>query len=280
MDLKITTVIENMSDNEEKLAYEHGFSVFVEVDGRKILFDTGQSGAFVKNAEKLGIALEEVDAVVLSHGHYDHTGGVPALLSVLEKKTSFYIGKEFFEPKYKLLEDGSYKYNGNPFKQELLEQNEDLVNLHLIENEVTWLSENIVLLKGFKRVTEYEEINPKFFIKTEDSYEQDLFIDEIALGILTEQGLVLIVGCSHVGIVNILEQVKRTLNIPVTAVLGGTHLVEADRERLAKTAEALRRHGVKNVAVSHCTGEEGMELLKKEFSQGFVLNNTGNIMKF
>jgi len=280
MDLKITTVIENMSDEEEKLACEHGFSVFVEAQGKKILFDTGQSGAFVKNAEKLGIALEEVDAVVLSHGHYDHTGGVPALLEVLKRKTPFYIGKEFFKPKYKLLEDGSYKYNGNPFKRELLEQNEKLVNLQPVENEATWLSENIVLLKGFVRVTEYEEINPKFFIKAEDSYEQDLFADEIALGILTEQGLVLIVGCSHVGIVNILEQVNRTLNVPVAAVLGGTHLVEADAERLAKTVEALRRHGVKTIAVSHCTGEEGMELLKKEFPQGFVLNNTGNIMKF
>lgn len=280
MNLKITTLIENMQDAEKKLAYEHGFSVFVEADGEKILFDTGQTGAFVKNAELLDVDLSGVDAVVLSHGHYDHTGGVPAVLEVLKKRTPFYIGKEFFLPKYKLLEDGSYKYNGNPFERELLEQKENLVKLHFVEDGVTWLTENIVLLKGFDRVTEYEEINPKFFIKTEDSYVQDLFIDEIALGVLTEEGLVLIVGCSHVGIVNILEHVKRTLAVPVTAVLGGTHLVEADEKRLVKTAEALKRHGVKTVAVSHCTGESGMELLKKEFPGGFVLNNTGNIMEF
>lgn len=280
MSLKITTLIENMPDESGKLEFEHGFSVFVEFSGKKILFDTGQSGAFVKNAERLNIDLSGADYVVLSHGHYDHTGGVSALLEVLERQTSFYIGNEFFEPKYKLLEDNSYKYNGNPFERRLLEREEKPVKLHYVENGVTWLTEEIVLLKGFHRVTEYEGVNPKFFIKTEAGYETDLFVDEIALGLLTEDGLVLIVGCSHVGIVNILEYVKQRLDIPVAAVLGGTHLVEADGNRLAKTAEAMKKHGIKKIAVSHCTGEAGMELLRKEFAQGFVLNNTGNVMEF
>ena len=157
---------------------------------------------------------------------------------------------------------------------------EELVKLHYVENGITWLAENIILLKGFGRVMEYEGVNPKFFIKTESGYEQDLFVDEIALGLLTEEGLVLIVGCSHVGLVNILEYVKQKLQVPVAAVLGGTHLIEANEERLVKTAEALKGYGVKKVAVSHCTGEAGMELLQKEFTQGFVLNNTGNIMEF
>ena len=117
MSFKITTLIENMPDTEGKLAYEHGFSVFIEFDGRKILFDTGQTGAFVENAEALGVNLSETDAVILSHGHYDHTGGVPKLLKTLEKRTPLYIGKEFFASKYKKLEDVSYKYNGNPFSK-------------------------------------------------------------------------------------------------------------------------------------------------------------------
>lgn len=283
MSLKITTLIENLQDKEKRLCFEHGFSVLIETEDTKILFDTGQTGAFVKNAKDLEINLEDIDTIILSHGHYDHTGGIPALQNVLHKKVPVYIGKEFFAPKYKLLEDGSYKYNGNPFVRELLigiSPESESFEVRYIEENVTKLSKQLFLFKNFSRENEFETVNPKFFVKTGQKYEQDLFPDEIALGIITEKGLVLVVGCAHVGIVNMLEHVKRILDIPVFAVLGGTHLVEAGEERLVKTAEALRRHGVKLVAVSHCTGEKGMELLKKEFSEGFVLNNTGNIIEF
>lgn len=136
------------------------------------------------------------------------------------------------------------------------------------------------MFKNFKRSNDFEQVNLKFFVKTGQGYEQDLFQDEIALGIVTEQGLVLIVGCSHAGIINILEHIKKNINLPVAAVIGGTHLVEADEKRLEKTVEALKEYGVKTIAVSHCTGQTGMELLKQEFSDGFVLNNTGNILEF
>ena len=282
MSLKITTLIENMEDKDGKLEFEHGFSALIETEGKKILFDTGQTGAFVKNADYLGLDLSEVDFVVLSHGHYDHTGGVPELVKRFQKKTPFYIGKEFFAPKYKLLEDGSYKYNGNPFTKEFLAEDSGNsgAELHYIEENVTKLSEQLFLFKNFKKKNDFETVNPKFFVKAEQGFEQDFFPDEIALGIVTEEGLVLVVGCSHVGIVNILEHVKNAVNLPVAAVLGGTHLVEAGEERLQKTVQALKQNGVKTVAVSHCTGEAGMKLLKKEFPEGFVLNTTGNVMMF
>jgi len=274
MSLKITTLIENLPDWEGKLHFEHGLSVFIEADGKRLLFDTGQSGAFVENAKALGVDLLTVDAVVLSHGHYDHTGGVPELLKCLNKRMSFYIGKEFFSPKYKLLEDGTWKYNGNPFEKPAE------VEFHSIDQDVTILSESVYVFKNFLRVNDFETVNPKFFIKTENGFERDLFTDEIALGIKTKQGLVLIVGCSHVGIVNILEHVKKNLQLPVAAVIGGTHLVEAGDERLKETVAAFKAHGVKTIAVSHCTGEAGMTLLQKEFPEGFVLNHTGNILEF
>lgn len=274
MSLKITTLIENLPDKDEKLHCEHGFSAYIEADGMHILFDTGQTGAFAENAKKLGIGLSETDAVVLSHGHYDHTGGVPALLSVLKKEAGFYVGKEFFLPKYKYLEDGTWKYNGNPFEMQ------QLPAPCYITEDVTELSENLYLMKNFARTNSFETVNPKFFIKTEGGYIQDLFPDEIALGIKTEQGLVLIVGCSHVGIVNILEHVKKQWNLPVAAVIGGTHLVEAGEDRLRETVKAFRNHGVKTIAVSHCTGEAGMALLQREFPEGFILNTTGTVLEF
>ncbi|MBO5177721.1 MAG: MBL fold metallo-hydrolase [Lachnospiraceae bacterium] len=283
MSLKITTLIENMPDKDGKLAYEHGFSVWIELENEKILFDTGQTGAFAKNAEQLGIDLSVADRIIVSHGHYDHTGGIPELLGKLKSRTPFYMGKEFFIPKYKLLEDGSYKYNGNPFEKELLMEDSEKhpkAELHYIEEDVTRISEQLLLFKNFSRMTEYEKPNPKFYVKDAQNYIPDLFPDEIALGIITKQGIVLIVGCSHVGIVNILNAVQKTTGLPVAAVLGGTHLVEADKERLDKTAEAMKRYGVRTIAVSHCTGEAGMELLKREFPEGFVLNTTGTVLEF
>ena len=278
MNLKITTLIENMPDAEEQLIYEHGFSVFLEVDGLRLLFDTGQSGRFVENAKALGVDLSETDLVILSHGHYDHTGGVPALLDKLEKKTPFYVGKEFFLPKYKLLEDGSWKYNGNPFEKALICGENSPVELNFVDNNATWLTNRLVLLKNFSRVTAYEEVNSKFFIKTETGYEPDLFMDEISLGICTEEGLVLVVGCSHAGIINIVEHVKRELGLPITAVIGGTHLVEAGEQRLIQTVQAIKRHGIQTIAVSHCTGEAGMSILKEEFGENFILNHTGKVL--
>jgi len=280
MSLKITTLIENMAEESNELAFEHGFSALIELNGKTILFDTGQSGAFADNAKALGKRLEEVDAVVLSHGHYDHTGGVPVLLEKLKENTPVYVGKEFFTPKYKKLEDGSYKYNGIPFEKEILTGKETRIQLNFIENDRTGIGEHLVLFKNFSCVTEYEKANPNFYIKTETGYEPDYFADEIALGILTEAGVVLVAGCSHAGIINILTHVKRTMDLPVAAVLGGTHLVEAGEERLLHTVEAIRAHGVKKIAVSHCTGEAGIKLLQKEFPEEFVLNNTGNILKF
>lgn len=279
MSLKITTLIENLPGMDKNLQFEHGFSVWIETEGKRVLFDTGQSGAFLKNAGVLGIDVSRADMVVLSHGHYDHTGGVPELMSLLKNRTPVYVGKEFFSLKYKLLEDGTWKYNGNPFEKVLL-TGEGPAQVCCVNSEITRLSESLYLFKNFARENEFETVNPKFFVKTENGYEQDLFQDEIALGINTEEGLVLVVGCSHVGIVNILEHVKKYCKLPVAAVIGGTHLVEAGEHRLKETVKAFREHGVKTVAVSHCTGDAGMMLLQKEFPKGFVLNNTGNVMEF
>lgn len=278
MELQITTLIENMQDDRGELCAEHGLSLYIEFDGKKLLFDTGQTGDFLKNAEKLGKSVGAVDGMIVSHGHYDHSGGVIKMTEVLEKATPMYVGQEFFAPKYKKMEDGTYKYNGNPFDEEALSARK--IILHKITEDITYLSERIVLFKNFKRTNDFEKLNPKFFIKTGEEYRQDDFRDEIALGLFTSKGLVLIVGCSHVGIVNILKHVTEKIGMPIWAVLGGTHLVEADEARLEKTNEAFRRYQVSQVAVSHCTGEQGIERMQEAFQSGFILNNTGNIFQF
>lgn len=291
-ELQITTLIENEADDEKLLFNEHGLSLYIEFQGKKILFDTGQTGKFLENATKLEKSIEEADYIFVSHGHYDHSGGVPGLLKYLsaqenaeysvesnrDKKIPLYVGNEFFHKKFKKLPQGFWHYNGNPFREEELENSQ--VALNRITEDTTYITEDIVVFKNFTKYTDFEVTNPKFFIKQDDnSYVQDEFVDEIALGLITTKGLVLIVGCSHVGIVNILENVKRRINVPIYSVLGGTHLVEADEERLEKTMAALMDFDLQQIAVSHCTGEQGMAMVKEAFGDGFIQNNTGNIYK-
>ena len=238
------------------------------------MFDTGQTGDFVKNAEVLGIDLKALDDIIIRHGHYDHSGGVMTLLSEIEKPLPFYVGEGFFAPKYKHLSDGTYRYNGNPFTRQ--ELSAEKVDLCMVTEDVTMLSKKILLFRNFPAVSGFERKNEKFVLADGDAYMVDAFKEEIALGLRTSKGLVLIVGCSHVGICNILQAVTARVDEPIYAVLGGTHLMEADEERLEKTMEIFRKFGVQCVAVSHCTGEQGIALAKETFGEQFVLNNTGN----
>ena len=289
MELQITTLIENTQDDAGKLAYEHGLSLYIEFLGKKILFDTGQSGIFLENARALEKEITGIDYFLVSHGHYDHSGGVMKTVELLDDRTKMFVGKGFFAPKYKKLEDGTYKYNGNLFAEaELTEKlNEKCIVSSQLDEDVTYIDDKIVIFKNFKSNTGYEKHNPDFMIRQEPfcsegicymgGYCMDEFQEEIALGLITSKGLVLIAGCSHVGIINILEHVKAHLEIPVYCVIGGTHLVAADQERLEQTAEALENLGVRQIAVSHCTGEAGIKILQERFGENFIKNNTGNV---
>ena len=277
MELKITTLIENMPGDNEKLLYEHGLSLFIEFDGKKMLFDTGKTGDYIENAKLLNIELDKIDTLIVSHGHYDHGGGVKKSLDVLKKGIIMYVGQEFFELKYKDMEDGSYKFNGIDFSENDLIRSK--VKLRKVTDDIEFISGNIVLFKHFSRSNVFEKQNPKFMVKKNNAMQIDDFTDEIILGLITKKGLVVVAGCSHIGIVNILTSISKRINIPIYAVLGGTHLVEADAARINKTIEAFRNMNIKYVAVSHCTGEAGIKIIKQELRDGFILNNTGNIFE-
>ena len=161
MELKITTLIENQPGQDGRLAFEHGLSLFIEFAGKRLLFDTGQTGAFADNAEKLSIDLSQLDAVILSHGHYDHSGGLARLLPLLSPDTPIYAGKEFFAAKYKKLPGDRFQYNGNPFPREIFASYP--VRLHLLEAGVSALSPDILLFKNFDWSFPFEKPNPRFY---------------------------------------------------------------------------------------------------------------------
>lgn len=275
---KVITLIENNSDDNNTLFNEHGLSIYVEVDEMKILFDTGKSGDFIKNAEKLNVDLSNIDHLLLSHGHYDHSGGFKKLVDSIGNSFKLIVGEGFFNKKYKLMDDNTYRYNGNPFNEDYI--NEKNIDFKYIKEDITYINENIIIFSNFKRSNDFELSNKLFRIKKDENYILDNFSDEIVLAVKIEQGLMVILGCSHIGIVNILETIIKRTGMPIYGVIGGSHLIEADEERLNKTIEFLKENNIKIIAMCHCTGEDAVEKIKNEFKDKFIYNNSGNIIKY
>lgn len=276
MSVKITTLIENTKDEKSSLISEHGLAFFIEADNLKIIFDTGQSNDFMKNADNLGIDIREADYVILSHGHYDHTGGFISLIKKIKNSAAIILNKNLFNDKYSY-KDGDYKYTGNSFNKKFLADNN--LNIIYINEDIHKLTENLFIFSSFKKEAHFETINKKFYIKLGRDFQQDLFEDEIVLGIKTQKGLVIILGCSHVGVVNILETISERTGFDIYGVIGGTHLVEADEERIDNTIEYFKKRDIGLIGVSHCTGEEAIEKLQCEVKDRFIYNDTGNIIE-
>lgn len=248
---RITALTDNISSNPVHFAAEHGLSFYVEYGGRTILFDCGQTDVFLRNAQLLGLAVNEVDAVVLSHGHYDHGGGYRYLMESGAGGRELYVGKDFFVPKY--AKNGEQLRNltpgwGKPFLEE------KGVVCHTVERNLE-LFPGAYLISGFPRIHDFETIPERFVQTDREGYCQDDFHDEICLALQTKKGIVMVVGCSHPGIVNMVTHVADVLRQPVWAVFGGTHLAEADSGRIHKTIESLKRMGLEVLGLSHCSGE-------------------------
>lgn len=277
MNLKITTLIEDTPGNS-KLYYEHGLSLYIEDSDIKILFDTGQSGDFIKNADYLNIDLKDVNYVILSHGHYDHSGGFKKFTDKVKTPYKLILGKGFFNKKYKLDIDGTYRYIGNSFDEEFI--NDNSIEMKYVDKNIFYITENIMLFSDFKRNNDFETISGKFKIKQNKNYVPDDFSDEIALGIKTEKGLVVIAGCSHPGIVNISETIMERTGMIIYGIIGGTHLLDADETRLSRTISFLEEKNIKIIGMCHCTGEKAATEMGKKFKDKFIHNNTGRVVIF
>lgn len=266
----ITTIIEN-SSSAENLAAEHGLSIFIENEDFQVLYDTGASPRFLKNAKGMGIDLTGVDALVLSHGHYDHTGGVISYLTEREKPQKIYLGKNFFEERYAEKKEGLLDISALIKEETLLKTG---IPIQVVKEQPMELAKGIWLLSGFTPDNTMESLSPLMLHCTEKGIETDPFTDEVVIVLKTEKELVMISGCSHIGIVNMCSRVKRLFGQPITTFIGGTHLMEADEERIKYTCERLEKLGVKRLGACHCNGEKAGQYFEKHF-QGFFRNQAG-----
>lgn len=272
MPVRITTLSENTA--QIGVLAEWGLSILVETENRKVLLDTGMSISAVHNADVLGIDLSTVDTIVLSHSHIDHTGG---LRDVLRRtgEVEVVAHPDIWIPKYVVFGE-LQRYAGIPFMREELES---LGASFKLTKEPYKISDDIMTTGEVAMTTDYEQIDDRLCLKVGDEMIPDPLADDLALVVKTEQGLALITGCAHRGIVNTVRHVQSITNGEyIHTIIGGTHLHVASPERIEKTVAELKELGLQRLGVSHCTGFYPAAALAREFGDVFFLNNAGTVL--
>jgi len=281
MSIRITTLTENTASWVHLLA-EWGLSMLVETEDCRILSDTGTSFVTAHNANTMGVDLTQVDRVFFSHGHFDHTGGLLHVLRLMKKQVEviahpdIWAEKYYFNPERKACfynPADKYEYIGVPFSREEAEKFGACFNL---TREPVWITDNIVTSGEIPMLTEYETIDPDLYVREDGEFKPDPLPDDQSLFIKSDRGLVVVAGCAHRGIVNVLNHARQLTGVEsIYAVIGGTHLAPASPERLKLTIAELKRLGVQRVAASHCTGLPAACALAREFGDRFLFNNAG-----
>jgi 7,8-dihydropterin-6-yl-methyl-4-(beta-D-ribofuranosyl)aminobenzene 5'-phosphate synthase len=271
--LSITALAENTAGKFDLLG-GWGLSLWIEADGHRLLCDTGQGRSLMHNARVLGIDVSRADALVLSHGHSDHSGGIAALVD------SGFRGKVFANPaalaKRYQLEDSRVRLKGmsaeciNALRQDV----------QFIDSSApARIGPGLIVTGTIPRRTEFEDTGGAFFLD-EACTQPDSLVDDQALLIETPGGWVVITGCGHSGAVNTLNYAAQlTGSRRISAFLGGMHLLAASEERIRATAKALQDFGVRIVAPCHCTGFAATGLLQAELGAAAVALHTGSKLR-
>jgi 7,8-dihydropterin-6-yl-methyl-4-(beta-D-ribofuranosyl)aminobenzene 5'-phosphate synthase len=271
----LTIITENtVVGKRDGLYAEHGFSLFLERPGLRMLFDTGPAGiATLHNAARLGIDLRSADAIALSHGHADHTGGLLGVLRTIGKPIPVFAHPGIFEDRYSRRADGQITYAGMPYKREALE---GLGATFELSAEFRAIADGVYVTGEIPRRRAFETGDAELYVQQDGALVQDPLLDDQSLMVETEDGLLVILGCCHAGLVNTLDQVRALLpSRPIHTVLGGTHLGFAPAEQLEQTAAILRTLDIRTVGLSHCTGLKAGAYLARALGAGVEFCNVG-----
>ncbi|PHR30212.1 MAG: MBL fold metallo-hydrolase [Desulfotalea sp.] len=265
--IRIQIIVDN--EAQDGLQAEHGFSLWLEIDGKKILFDTGQLDAFLYNAKQLHIDLGETDTLVLSHGHYDHTGGLADVLAC-NHSVDVYCHAAAFLPRYSI-RDGIAK----PIKM----TTRAMASINtLSEERMHWVTKSINIANStaitgeIPRKVAFETSDGSFYFD-QDGKRADAIVDDMALWVNSSQGLIICIGCCHAGIINTINHIKKTSGVSkIHALIGGLHLTGVDESRLTQTIALLKQENIDKIITCHCTGDTAHQRLREQLKaeKGFA----------
>ena len=275
--ISITVLVENTVGRQD-LKAEHGLSFWIETEDGKLLWDTGQGGLLINNAQKLGITLNLLKHIALSHGHYDHAGGLLEILK-MAPHAHVYGHPDLFVQRFIKNRNAVYSVEpvSSPMEKDIVKERCESLVLSLDPVEIL---PGIFTTGEIPRETSFEDTGGDFFLDVACT-KRDPIIDDQALYIESSQGIIVILGCAHSGVVNTINYVsKLTRQENIFAVLGGMHLLMASKERLEATADAFARYDVQIIGPCHCTGLKAITYLRSRFPDRFVECSTGSRFTF
>ncbi len=264
--MKITCIVDNRALFASNFYSEHGFSLFLNSDNVNVLMDAGKTPTVLRhNLDLLG--LDSVDKVVISHGHNDHTGGIPALHNT---GADFLLHPDALIPKYDV-SNGNSRYIGFP---KSVVHDKSGLKMEFVD-ETTKIGSNLWIFNHVDKHCDFENIPSNLSIKKEGRFLKDKFHDELNLVVKTDNGLIVLSGCAHLGIVNILYSAMEYFQDEIYGVIGGSHLINAHPQRIERTLDELKKIQPEIIAMGHCTGFEALCKFKNEFKDKFIPLESG-----